>query len=260
MKKPNLIFLILPLLLFILSCQKEEGPVAGTYGFAYPDSILYVQNQPDDYIVRPLTVKKGTYSGFPEGIEIDESTGAINVSKSETGLRYRIDFTDEEGKTYSTKLVISGISYADNYFYLKSNDTIVQPIYNAEPAKSLPVSGSVFDEGNLANNSGCAMATQDGKIDLASSIRQGMFGSPAQFGASKEVETRYRLNDRSNKAQNGLKVKFYYYRRKSDVPQDLIDLLKDREGVFLRTTSGLVKNKAAKFAKPRPPCIIVIAE
>ena len=103
------------------------------------------------------------------------------------------------------------------------------------------------------------MATENGQINLASSIRQGLFGKPAKFGAAAEVETRYRLNDGSNKAQNGLKVKFYLYRRKSDVPQDLLQLLGDRQGMFLRT-ADISKTAKEALAKPRPPCIIVLAE
>lgn len=244
----------------IFSCRKNADSAAPeTYRFGYADSILYLRSQPSDYLVSPVQQKTGTYSAFPEGLEINERTGVINVSRSETGLRYRVDFIAEDGQRFSTKVVVSGINYADQYYYLSANDTVVRPIYNADPLKPLPVTGSIFDEGYLANNSGCSMATEDGKINLASSIRQGLFGTPAKFGASVEVETRYRLNDGSNKAQNGLKVKFYLYRRKSDVPQDLLQLLNDRQGMFFRTADISKASKEA-LAKPRPPCIIVLAE
>jgi hypothetical protein len=261
MKKQLLPLIYLASLLALFSCKKGSEAVTETYQFNYPDSVFYLQPRQNDYIVGPVQPRSGTYSAFPEGLEVDPKTGAINVSKSETGLRYRIDFTADDGQRYSTKVVISGINYADRYYYLDQNDTVVNPIYNADPARALPIAGSVFDEGSLANSSGCSMGTVDGKINLASSIRQGLFGKPAQFGATTEVETKYRLNDGSNKAQNGLKVKFYYYKKKSDVPQYLLDLLKDRDGMFLRTAldAPISKSLREAAAKPRPPCIIVIA-
>jgi len=60
------------------------------YQVKYADSVLYLKNQSNDYIVLPVGASAGTFSAFPEGIEIDDNTGAINVTKSETGLRYRI--------------------------------------------------------------------------------------------------------------------------------------------------------------------------
>lgn len=266
MKLSNLYCSIVLAILALSSCKKGAGEdtaqtPAAAYSFSYPDSILYIRESASDYVVLPSKAASGIYTAYPEGIEIDNKTGAINVSKSETGLRYRIYFTNDKGETFTTKVVISGINYTDKYYYLKNNDTIVPPVYNADPARSLPLNGSIFDEGSLAKSSGCALGTVNGQINIAASIRDGMFGNPAQYGATTEVETKYRLNDNSNKAQNGLKVKFYYYEKASDVPQYLLDLLQDRQNMFFRINNSVTLSEMSRVtaARPRPPCIIVIA-
>ena len=104
---------------------------------------------------QPNTVD-GTYTGFPEGIEIDDNTGAINLSKSETGLRYRITHTATDGTVTTTMVVLSGITFPDKFYHLSQDDSIALPIYNASDARVLPLNGSNFDDGNTANSGGCS--------------------------------------------------------------------------------------------------------
>lgn len=247
------------------SCKKSTGPdpdptPTTPYAFKYPDSILYLKPQANDYIVLPTEHRAGKYIGFPEGIELDENTGAINVNKSESGLRYRITHISPKGDSTSTLVVISGITFTDNFYRLSTGDSICRPVYNASLSRPLPVSGSVFDEGNTANSGGCAMKTDDGKINLAQTVRNGVFGTTPQNDARKDFDVVYKLNDPSNKAANKLKVRIYYYATMADVAPDLLQTLLDRqqEGVFLggRTTSPA---RTTGRAKPRPPCIIIIA-
>src|SRR5882724_7319147 len=83
------------LLILLFACKKNAGdtnspPVVKP--LSYGDSVFYVRNQVGDYIVYPTETRKGLYLGFPDGIEIDDNSGAITVNKSETGLRYKISF------------------------------------------------------------------------------------------------------------------------------------------------------------------------
>lgn len=253
--------LIFPFLLLIcinfLSCTKE-GADDGVYNLNYGDSIIFLRPSAGDYIVKPATHREGTYSGFPEGIEIDDQTGAINVSKSETGLRYRITHTSPNGTVTTTKLVLSGITFFDKYYRLSQNDTIAFPVYNATAALPLPLSGSVFDEGGAANTSGCDVKTVNGQINLAQTVRNGLFGSTPSNDARRDIEIVYRLNDGSGKIINKLKVRLYYYTSMATVAPDLLQTLAERqnEGVFLRG-SGVSGTEG--LAKPRPPCVIIIA-
>lgn len=239
------------------SCEKNPNSNE-PYTLSYGDSILFLRPSSGDYIVYPTTPGNGLYEGFPEGIEIDDNTGAINVSKSETGLRYKITHTAADGTKTNTMVVISGINFADKFYRLSQQDSVAFPVYNADRARVLPITGSIFDEGGLANGSGCSVKTANGQINLAESIRNGLFGSNPTNDDRKDVEIVYRLNDGSGKAVNKLKVRLYYYTSMSTVAPDLLQTLQDREtdGVFLR---GVSMQSVARAAKPRPPCVIIIA-
>lgn len=259
-RKSNItVILVLSLVsLAWISCQKNAGDPTGSYELSYGDSILYMQPSSADYVVFPTSQRSGTYSGFPDGIEIDDNTGAINVSKSETGLRYRITHTAPDGTKTEKMVVLSGITFKDHFYRLSTGDSIALPVYNAEPSRILPLNGSNFDEGNIANGGGCSVKTDNGKINLAESMRLGVFGNNPRNDDQKEVEIKYRINDGSGKSLNKLKVKLYLYDSMADVPQYLWDILNDRvsQGVFLR---GEAANRIEQVAKPRPPCVIIIA-
>lgn len=251
----------------LLSCDKPtdtENP-SGPYKLSYGDSILYMKPVTGDYIVSPVTTRPGVYSGFPDGIEIDETTGAINVSNSETGLRYRITHISPDGDTTTTMVVLSGITFKDHFYNLSTGDSVAHPVYNADESRVLPVTGSVFDEGNLANTGGCAVKTDNGKINLAESIRKGVFGNNPRNDDKKEIEIKYRVNDASGKSLNKLKVLLYWYDSMADVPQYLWDILNDRttQGVFLRgansSTDPTLTGRIGQLAKPRPPCVVIVA-
>src|SRR4029078_8932948 len=144
--------------IIMVSCSKDGGGNnASSLTLSYGDSILYLKSQSTDYIVYPMQQRPGQYFGFPDGIDIDATTGAINVSKSETGLRYRVTFISTQGDTTETMVVISGINFLDKFHHLSQGDSIAFPIYNASLDRILPVNGSDFDEGNNANSSGCSV-------------------------------------------------------------------------------------------------------
>lgn len=263
------LFAILISCTFLLSCKKDNTSNSMPYQLSYGDSILYLKAQASDYIVYPMEQRAGQYLGFPDGIDIDAVTGAINVSKSETGLRYRITYVSPQGDTSKTMVVISGINFLDKFHHLSQGDSIAFPIYNASLARVLPVNGSTFDEGNNANSGGCSVKTLNGQINLAQTVRNGVFGLTPQNDAHQEFDIFYRLNDNSDKSLNKIRVKIYYYNTMNDVAPDLLQTLQDREndGVFLGTKYEPIQNNSstlrtssiAKAAKPRPPCVIIIA-
>ena len=248
-----------------VSCNKADNGITDPtqpYNLGYGDSILTLKPTGNN-IIFPLTHREGSYSGFPEGIEIDQASGAINLNNSETGLRYRITHVSITGDTTRKTVVLSGITFTDHFYYLSQGDSIANPVYNANPARVLPLSGSSFDEGNVANNGGCSVKTENGKINLAESVRKGVFGNNPTNDGTKEIEIKYRINDGSEKSLNKLKVKLYWYNTIADVPQYLWDILNDRtsQGVFLRNgnrTNTEIAGKNEQLAKPRPPCVIII--
>lgn len=263
MKAKNNIFIIFAMLLAVtgwLACNKPADSPTGPYQLSYGDSILYLKTSGSN-IVYPTEHRDGTYTGFPEGIEIDDNTGAINVANSETGLRYRITHTAPDGSITNTTVVLSGITFFDKFYHLSVGDSIALPVYNANEARILPVNGSNFDDGNTANSGGCSVRTDNGKINLAQSVRNGVFGNTPQNDVHEEFDIFYRLNDGSNKSLNKIRVRLYYYNTMADVAPDLLQTLDDRQadGVFFRGAGSAAVNVVNRAAKPRPPCVIIIA-
>lgn len=242
------------------SVDNSDGP--GTpYKLSYGDSILYMKASGSN-IIYPTIHREGRYSGFPDGIEIDDLTGAINVANSETGLRYRITHVSPAGDTTTTLVVLSGITFRDHFYNLATGDSIALPVYNSDDRRVLPLTGSTFDEGNVANGGGCAVKTDNGKINLKETIRNGVFGYPPRNDAQQTFEIKYRVNDASGKSLNKLKVLLYWYNTMADVPQYVWDILNERttQGVFLRNgTFGTGEfGRTEQAAKPRPPCVIIV--
>ncbi|MEP6748549.1 MAG: hypothetical protein ABJB86_12535 [Bacteroidota bacterium] len=266
---------------FVFSCTKNNGnstttppPVTPGFTLSYGDSIFFVQNTAADYIITPKQTAAGVYSGFPEGIEIDEKTGAVNVSKSETGLRYRISFKPANGTdTFSTLIVIGGINFIDGFYKLTGKDSILTPVYNANKANAIPGSNgaTIFDEGSGCNSAGCNVNTALGSINLAQTVRNGVFGAKPSNNDRHEFQLNYRIDDKSGKALNTLKVKLYYFDSVSDVTQEVYDIISSRDGTLLRQNAAgplpaafpsVVNGRTDninKAAKPRPPCIFILA-
>ncbi len=270
----------------VVSCKKADDSVGGVvvppgFKLSYGDSVFFLQNQSADYMVQPTQSVTGQYTGFPEGIEIDANTGAINVSKSETGLRYKISFIPTGSKdTFSTVVLLSGINFLDGFYKLNTADSILRPVYNANVSNAVPGvnSGSVFDEGSNCNSNGCTVNVNAGTINLAQTVRNGVFGTKPANNDRHEFQMNYRINDKSGKALNVLKVKLYYFDTMADVTPEVYDIITSREGTLLHfnsynnsAISGFANGPSgvltgingiggiSKPAKPRPPCIFLIA-
>lgn len=265
LKLASLLFAAVTVLTF---CKKNPvtEPIQPTGGLSYGDSIIYLKNTSGgDHIVSPVNGKRGDYSSYPDGLEIDDETGAINVSESETGLRYRVTYRSPSGETESTMILLAGINYPDKYYRLSQGDSISYPIYNASPQRQLP--GGTFDEGNQASMQGTAITGTNGQINLAKTIRNGFFGSNPRNDDQEEIEIAYRVNDNSGRSLQRIKVIIYYYRTLNDVPDYLKEILAAREGMIfgLNPTTPISESlPSARLSnlarKPRPPCVIVIAQ
>jgi hypothetical protein len=279
----NFLYLLL-IIASISACSKSGGSDDAVVPppnaqLSYGDSIFYVKDGEDENIVHPMGTLHGKFSGFPEGIEIDELTGTINVDKSETGLRYRITFVpdDAPNDTLSTVVLLSGVSYLDKIYYIDQKQFKADPVYNGRTENALPNDDgeTLFDEGGGCNGEGVAVNVSDGSIDLAKTISNGVFGDVPKNGAQKEVELLYRISDKSNKALNKLKVKLYYFDTADDITQDLVAEMNERRDqhmfiglntqppfleVYHPQQNGLLvsNNGVLGTAKPRPPCIFLV--
>jgi hypothetical protein len=253
------------------SCKKDKPPVVNIPPVAnplYADSILYVQSSADQNIVFPVNSVQGTYTGFPDGLKIDQNTGAIDVDNSETGLKYMVTFTDPvSAATKVEYITISGINYKDKIYNLALGDSIAEPIYNANAHAAIPQinNGSSFDTNSGCKDAGIEVNPVDATINLAKSVRDQLIDT----GSTQEVKLQYQINDKSKEALNGLDVKIYFYRTASEIPQYLLDILTERKTTILAAPHTGFAALAAmprafsstpkKPGRPRPPCIIVVS-
>jgi len=245
-----------------LSCKKHtSAPVDISGGPDYGDSVLYVPNQQADYIVYPLKTRTGTYSGFPEGIVIDANTGAINVSKSDAGLKYKVSLIPAgTTDTFSTFIIISGINYLDGFYKLNTADSILHPVYNANTTNIIPGinNGTLFDIGTGCNSQGCNVIVNNGTINLAQTVRNGVFGTVPQNNDRHEFDLNYAINDASNKVIQTIRVKLYYFNTMNDVTQEVYDIISSRAGTVM-LAGRTAPAPPAKPARPRPPCIFIVS-
>src|SRR5687767_10797834 len=114
--------ILLCMLAFTVTACEKNAESSVPKRLLYADSIFYLKSGSAEQIAYPLERRAGKYSSFPFGLVLDERTGAINVSKSETGLRYMVFFDGEDGRSDSGTIVLSGINYPDHYYILAKGD------------------------------------------------------------------------------------------------------------------------------------------
>lgn len=234
---------------------------------SYGDSIIFAQPSTilNNYIVKPINhPDSGTYFAWPQGMVLDRNTGAINVTKSETGLRYSLGWV-KKGTTDTClqTIILAGISYEDSLYVLNDAQRYAAPYYNADPFMA-PVctgsSGCAFDVTGQAALQFIIMNNATGVIDLQATANKA-FGLVPLNGTTVQTNISYRLNDASNMALQQIKVTLIYYNKKSDVPPDLLAVISDRLNKVLNQVLLINLPTAASQQSisnnPRPPIIIV---
>jgi hypothetical protein len=297
------VFLSIIALLLFSACQKtgiNNNPSAtqisggnagnGNSGSAisrlsYGDTIFYNHTLLTDKFADRVSTPPGSvkYRAIPGGLIIDSVTGRINITKSESGLRYKVYAFDAGGLALdSVKIVISGIDYADGIFDISTTPNTYDtsfPIYNARPELLLPCSDDddddddacVFDETDLDDdgNDDIAGVIQDkllvdiktGTIDLEASYKAGIFGSSPANGTVKDFLMYYRLNDASGRSLQKINIRVYYYKRRSDIPQTLLNELAARAGrqTAVNARTSVTSLEYSEYKKPkRPPLLIIV--
>lgn len=244
------------------------NPPVSAVRLSYGDSLFYLRNNTSVYNIQPVSRPSvaGKFKSFPVGLVLDSINGNINVSASETGVRYKIYYLNNNDiPVDSVRLVISGVDYRDSIFQINATPILYDtsfPIYNATPTLALPCSddddddddmGCVFDETDLdddgdddingVNQDKLLVDEKRGFIDVEASFRAGIFGSqtPAN-GLSKDFTFYYRLKDLSNRALNKITVRVYHYRTRADIPQALLDTLNERKAISTAASNRSVVN------------------
>jgi hypothetical protein len=276
--------------LLLAACQKTGNPDDDNQNtsanrLSYGDTLFYNHNALSDKLVTVVSTPSATvkYKAIPGGLLLDSITGRINLSKSESGIRYKVFAVNAAGIAIdSVKLVISGIDYADGVYNINATPVAYDtafPIYNARPALLLPCSDDdddddsscVFDETDLNNDGNDDIAgiiqdkllvnTKTGTLDLEASFRAGLFGSSQPVnGTLKEFIMFYRLNDASNRALQKINLKIYYYQTESDIPLLLRNELNIRNNQAQNINARLINSaEFSTYERPkRPPILIIV--
>jgi hypothetical protein len=278
MRRFIFVFGLIGCLLLLNQCSKkncgcEPSPGAGNYKLVYSDSVFYLKNT--DYSISPLQKANGTYTAFPDNLQIDRNTGVITITQkgtdgeSQTGMWYKIKYRSTDGnQSDSTLILLSGITYLDRFYNLAEGDSIIYPIYNADDSKPIPPGN--YD---LTADAKFAINTANGQININECVRKGLFGSGAAGPDYKKIEiatVKYTISDNSQQATNKIDLVLYYYATLNDVPSNVSALMKAHQQltVGLRslppipTTSGAIETNLPSelsLSKPRPPCIVIIS-
>ena len=236
----------------------------------YGDSIIFIQHSGTDYIVKPINhPDTGTYFAWPQGMVLDKNTGAINVTKSEGGLRYNLGYVKKGTiDTCIQTLILAGVSYEDSLYVLNNDQRYAKPYYNADPNLTSICSGSgvpggstcAFDINGQASKQHVIIDHNTGIIDLKNTASKA-FGLIPLNGTTVKTTITYELNDNSNMAPQQITVDLIYYNKKSDVPAGLLAAVTDKLNKILNQILliNLLGNSSQQmnYGNPRPPIIIV---
>ncbi|TAE29808.1 MAG: hypothetical protein EAZ91_11860 [Cytophagales bacterium] len=236
----------------------RAGVAATCDELTYDDTIFYYGRQREGRFEKPQKGKKGSFGAFPAGLDINPVTGAIDVNKSESGMKYRVWFKPNGSTdTCSTYITISGINYVSRVYNLAKGDSIAAPFYNASLDAACPCAKSAqgcefnstddLEIMSVARTSGrkrqpveVAMDPKTGAINLRKTLRNGLLGAKPKNGSIQEFRLYYRLDDASHKAVNYIDIRIHYYDRIENVPASLLAQTnyKTAAGARIATLSG----------------------
>ena len=263
--------------------------------FAYADSIFFPEELPNDYIVKPKYKLTGTFGAYPDGLEINPNNGNIDITESETGLKYLVWYVPFGRQDTCKKFVtVSGINYVDSIYTLTSTDPgVMKPVYNASLLKQTDCNGGCeFDDGPDDDDGdgfadeppagqevipqGVAMSKLTGNVNLRKSLKNGALGVNPPNGAVKNFMLNYRIGDKSSKSLNKIGFRLYYYKTKADIPAKLLQQIEAKKKLVLfnendtdpykvaytvsSSTSSVVAKHGNGETRCRPPYIIVTAK
>jgi len=305
------IALILVAFLLILACQKKNlstsklsfstssndtliTDTTNVDSLSYGDSVFSVSVTGIERRILPIVKpsQPGYFIANLSGLILDSATGRINLSRSESGLRYKVyymSFTKE--LIAETSVTISGVDYQDRIYDLSSQyteDLFATPIYNMIPGTRLPctIAGSgyicKFDVTDIngddipdyigANNSKLFVDTLTGVIDLKKSVEAGVFGPiPAGSGLSilngrkKDITIYYVLGD-STRTLKKITVRLVYFQSKALIPESMQLEIDSRNKRYLlqpgsAASSGddLLSLSYYYSTPKRPPLIVIVS-
>ncbi|HEV2355411.1 MAG TPA: hypothetical protein VGR89_14270 [Puia sp.] len=230
----------------------------------YGDSIVYAQPaHGGDYILQPVNNPgPGTYLSWPVGMVIDSSTGAIDLTASESGTKYMVGFV-KSGTTDTcvSTLIIGGASYTDSVYILNNNRKVAGPYFEGNPANvSLcqVANECVFDVTGSAGSHGVIINPHNGQIDLLKTLigtanQGGAFGPAPVNGQTITADFYYQIkDDPSNGATQHTSLQFVYYDSQAMINARLLS------EIITRVDNLMSGNLISGAANPKPPLVVIV--
>jgi len=248
----------------VLPPLPQTAPLAGCSVLPiYGDTIIFPQPaiNGNDYIVNPVNSPgTGKYFAWPQGMVIDPNTGAINLTKSETGMQYAIGFVkDGTTDTCLQRLVVGGAAYLDSVYVLADGQTQAVPYFDANVLLPSVCAGNgcTFDVTGSAAAKKVVVNTLSGVIDLQKTLNGtgllgGAFGLLPISGSTLNADIYYKLNDASNNALQHITVQIEYYDSKALISGGLLG------NIVNKLNNAISGNMISNYANPRPPLIIIV--
>ncbi|HET6255775.1 MAG TPA: hypothetical protein VFE32_16990 [Puia sp.] len=231
----------------------------------YGDTIIYPQpTSGSDYIVHPVNNPgPGKYLSWPVGMVLDSVTGAIDVTASETGMKYYMGFVAKgTTDTCISYLTIGGAAYAPSVNVLTSGQTTSVPYFEANPTDlnlCQTSNACAFDVTGSAAKMKVVVNKSTGVIDLQKTLNGGLltlggaFGLLPVNGQTIVTDIYYKINnDPSHSALQHISVQLVYYDSPSMVNSGLLGLIINQVD---RLTSG---NPISTTSNPRPPLVVIV--
>jgi hypothetical protein len=231
-------------------------PVSPIYG----DSIIFTQPSGSDYIYNVVNNPgPGKYYSWPAGLSLDQNTGAIDLTTSQTGMKYAIGYVRTgTADTCMSTLIVGGAAYYDSVYILADGQTTASPYFEANPwlPSICAGGGCTFDVNGAAAAKKVIVDKTTGVIDLQKTLNGtgllgGAFGLLPQDGSVITTTIYYKLNDASNQAMENISVQIEYYNSASSINSGVLT------GLLNLTNSLLSGNIISTSANPRPPLIII---
>lgn len=245
----------------INSAPSLSCPLSPIYG----DTIIFTQpTSGPDYIFNPVNNPgPGKYFAWPVGMVLNQNTGAIDLTASQTGMKYAIGFVKAgTTDTCMSTLIVGGASYYDSVYVIADNDTAATPYFEANPylPNICANGGCTFDVNGAAAAKKVIVDKTTGVINLGQTLQPsglagllgGAFGLLPQSGSSITVPIYYKLNDASNEAMESISVQIEYFDSESQISSGVLG------GVLNSLNSLLSGNLISTSANPRPPLIIIV--
>lgn len=244
--------------------QSSSCPSLPIYG----DTIIYPQpTNGSDYIVNPVNNPgAGKFLSWPVGMVLDSVTGSIDVTASETGMKYIIGYV-KSGTTDTclSYLTIGGAAYADSVYVLNENEDYAVPYFEANPTDlnlCQTTNACHFDVTGSAAKMHVIVNPTTGAIDLAktlngtgglSGLLGGAFGLLPVNGQTLLTDIYYQIgDDPSNNALQHITVQLVYYDQSSLLNIGLLNNIINRVD---NLTSG---NPISTSTNPRPPLVVIV--